>query len=308
MNYFDLHCDTITKCFDSGKKLNQNELALSLESTKKYEKWAQVFAVWIDDNRRGEDAFTYFRNVAEFLPQQIHENEASASFCRTSRDFSQAAEAGRRAALLSIEGSAALAGNMEHLFDAKRYGVSLITLTWNGHCEAGDGCRVPNAGGLTPFGFDLVRRMQKLNIVVDVSHLSEKGFWDVARTARRPFVASHSDSWSVYNHPRNLTDDQFREIVKGGGLVGLNLCGEFLRSGPSKAEDILYHVDRFLHLGGEHALSVGSDLDGCVMADGISSVEEMDRLYDLLKGAFGQEIANGIFWENAYRFFSNNLD
>ncbi len=308
MNYFDLHCDTITKCFDSGEKLGQNDLSLSLERTEKYEKWAQVFAVWIDDSRRGEGAFTYFRNVAEFLSEQIHENEAAASFCRTGRDLSKAAEAGRRAALLSIEGSAALAGNIEHLFDAKRYGVSLITLTWNGHCEAGDGCRVPNAGGLTPFGFDLVRRMQKLNIVVDVSHLSEKGFWDVARTARRPFVASHSDSWSVYNHPRNLTDDQFREIVKGGGLVGLNLCGEFLRDGPAKVEDVLYHVDRFLHLGGEHVLSVGSDLDGCVMADGIASVEEMERLYDLLKGAFGEEIADKIFWENAFRFFSNNLD
>lgn len=308
MDYFDLHCDTITKCFDAKKELAQNDLALSLERTRKYEKWAQVFAVWIDDKRRGEDAFGYFRDVAEFFQKEMRENRDTVSFCRTGRDLKSAAETGRRAALLSIEGSAALAGNMEHLFDAKRCGVSLITLTWNGHCEAGDGCGVPNAGGLTPFGFDLVRRMQKLNMVVDVSHLSEKGFWDVARAARRPFIASHSDSKAIFDHPRNLTDDQFREIVKGGGLVGINLCGEFLRGCSPKAEDVLRHVDRFLHFGGEYTLAVGSDLDGCVMADGVGSVEEMDRLYDLLKGAFGEKIAGQIFWGNAFRFFTDYLD
>lgn len=308
MNYFDLHCDTATKCFDAGKGLTQNDLALSLERTGKYEKWAQVFAVWIDDGRRGESAFGYFRNVAKFFAEEIRKNSDSASFCRSCGDLKKAAENGRRAALLSIEGSAALAGRIGHLYDAKQCGVSLITLTWNGRCEAGDGCGVPNSGGLTPFGFDLVRQMQKLNMVVDVSHLSEKGFWDVARAARKPFVASHSDSKAVYAHPRNLSDDQFREIVKGGGLVGINLCGHFLRDGSPKVEDILRHVDHFLHLGGEYALSVGSDLDGCVIADGIRSVDEMDRLYDLLKGSFGEETANHIFWENSYRFFFNNLD
>ncbi len=308
MNYFDLHCDTAAKCYDSSKKLARNDLALSLERTGKYGKWAQVFAVWIDDKRRGESAFGYFRDVAEFFSRELEENKDTAAFCRTGGDLKKAAAVGRRAALLSIEGSAALAGKAEHLYDAKRLGVSLITLTWNGRCEAGDGCGVPGAGGLTPFGFDLVRRMQKLNMIVDVSHLSDKGFWDVARAARRPFVASHSDSRTVYDHPRNLTDDQFREIVRGGGLVGINLCGEFLRGGGAKAEDVLRHVDRFLHLGGEHALAVGSDLDGCVMAEGVGSVEEMDRLHSLLQEAFGMEIADLIFWGNACRFFSENLD
>ena len=308
MNYFDLHCDTITECFEKRKELKQNDLALSLERTRKYEKWAQVFAVWIKDELRGEDAFRYFRDVAEFFAEQMKKNAGTTSFCRTGAEVKKAAETGRRAALLSIEGSAALCGKMEHLYDAKKYGVSLITLTWNGRCEAGDGCGVPDSDGLAPFGFDLVRKMQKLNMIVDVSHLSEKGFWDVARTARRPFVASHSDSKTVHDHPRNLTDDQFREIVKGGGLVGINLCGKFLRDGSPKAEDVLRHVDRFLHLGGENVLAVGSDLDGCVMADGVSAVEEMDRLYDLLKGAFGAETADRIFWGNAYRFFTENLD
>lgn len=308
MDYFDLHCDTATKCFDEGKHLAQNDLALSLERTRGYEKWAQFFAVWIDDARRGESAFDYFRGTAEFLQRELRENGDAASFCRTGEELKSSAQTGRRAALLSIEGSAALAGNLEHLYDAKRLGVSLITLTWNGRCEAGDGCGVPDAGGLTPFGFELVRRMQKLNIVVDVSHLSEKGFWDVARAARRPFIASHSDSKAVFEHRRNLTDDQFREIVKGGGLVGISPCGEFLRGASPRVDDVLRHVDHFLRLGGEHVLAVGSDLDGCVMAAGVRTADEMSRLYDLLERSFGAETADRIFWRNAFRFFTENLD
>ena len=308
MNYFDLHCDTIAKCFDGGKSLAHNDLALSLERTSGYEKWAQLFAVWIDDTKRGEEAFRYFNDCAEFLQKELRKNASTALFCRTGAELRAAAQAGRRAALLSVEGSAALAGNMEHLYDAKRLGVSLITLTWNGRCEAGDGCGVRDAEGLTPFGKELVRQMQKLNIVVDVSHLSEKGFWDVARAAKRPFIASHSDSKAVFEHRRNLTDDQFREIVKGSGLVGINLCGEFLRGDAPRIDDVLFHVDHFLHLGGEHILAVGSDLDGCVMAAGIRTADEMSRLYDLLEHAFGTEIADRIFWENAFRFFSRNLD
>jgi len=308
MNYFDLHCDTATECFDRRCGLSGNDLGLSLERTAKYEKWAQVYAVWLNDNLRGEAAFRRFRSVAEFFADQMAENAGTVSFCRTAADLKKAAGENRRAAMLSIEGSGALAGSMEHFLEAYRLGVRLVTLTWNGRCEAADGCGVPDAGGLTRFGEDLVREMNRLHVIVDVSHLSEKGFWDVARISRAPFVASHSDSKAVCGHRRNLTDGQFREIVSGGGLVGLNLCGAFLKNEGAKAEDVLRHAEHFLKLGGENVLAVGSDIDGCDMADGISRVEDMSRLYDLLAGEFGAEIAGKIFWDNAARFFEENLN
>ena len=148
--------------------------------------------------------------------------------------------------------------------------------------------------------------MEELGIVVDVSHLSEKGFRDVARLARRPFVATHSDSKSVQDHPRNLTDDQFREIVRGGGLVGLNLYAPFV-GGKGGVSDLLRHAERFLSLGGEKALAVGADFDGCELRAEIRGVGDMDRLYGAMCGRFGKRTADDVFFNNAFRFFTENL-
>ncbi len=307
LKYFDLHCDTATECCEKHCGLRSNDLCVSLEKGRRYENWAQIFAIWLDDGRRGGDAYRYFRRVAGFFADEMKKNADVVSFCRSSAEIEKAAGESKEIALLSIEGSAALAGSLEHLRDAWQAGVRLITLTWNGRCEAGDGCKAEDAGGLTPFGFDLVREMNRQGIVVDVSHLSEPGFWDVARAAQKPFVATHSDSKSVCGCERNLTDDQFREIVKGGGLVGINFFEKFLSDGHATLDDLLRHVDHFLHLGGEKAVAVGSDFDGCRLVEGIRGMEDMDRLHGLLSEKFGAETADAIFYGNAYRFFTENL-
>ncbi len=307
MNYFDLHCDTASECCRIPCGLRSNGLHISLERTEKYEKWAQIFAVWTNDSLRGENAFRYFKKVAEFFAGEIQKNADIAVSCRSSNELRKNIAGKKRIALLSIEGSASLAGKIEHLYDARQLGVRLITLTWNGHCEAGDGCGVPNAGGLTSFGKELVKEMNRTRTIVDVSHLSEKGFWDVARIAERPFVATHSNSKTVCRSERNLSDSQFREIVRDGGLVGINLFRDFVKDGSATPDDLMKHVDHFLHLGGERILAVGSDFDGCSLMDGINGVEDMDRLYRLIQKKFGEETAKRIFWENACRFFTNEL-
>lgn len=308
MKYFDLHCDTITECYEKHLSLKSNRLNISLEKGLKYESWAQIFAIWLKDEQRGEEAFRYFSDVVKFFNEEMAKNAETVTFCRTSEEIKKAAEESKEIALLSIEGAGALAGKMQHLYDARNAGVRLITLTWNGRCETGDGCKVQDAGGLTPFGVDLVREMNKLNIIVDVSHLSEPGFWDVARHAQKPFVATHSDSRAICDCERNLTDDQFREIVQVGGLVGINYFDKFLSQSHAAFDDIFRHVDHFLNLGGEKVVAMGSDFDGCKLADGIRGLEDMDSLYDAIRGEFGEEIADSIFYANAYRFFTENLD
>ena len=307
MKYFDLHCDTVTECYEKHDGIRSNQFNVNLEKGKKYESWAQVFAIWLKDDQRGAQAFQYLSDVAKFFADEMDKNAQWVSFCRCGADMEQAVKESKEIALLSIEGAAGLDGKMEHLYDAWKMGVRLITLTWNGRCETGDGCKVQDAGGLTPFGFDLVREMNRLNVVVDVSHLSEKGFWDVARTAQKPFIATHSDSRALCDCERNLTDDQFREIVQVGGLVGINFFQEFLSKEPATLDDLLRHVDHFLNLGGEKVVAMGSDFDGCKLVQGIRGLEDMDHLYDVLSREFGKDITDGILYTNAYRFFTNNI-
>lgn len=307
MNCFDLHCDTAGECYRKKQTLAENDLALSFGRTVRYEKWAQIFAVWIDDDLRGDAAWNYFLGASDYFFRQLAENAPAVSFCRTGAELKRAAAEGKRAALLSAEGSAAFGGSLERLREAERIGLRLVTLTWNGRCEAGDGCGVPEAGGLTPFGFDLLREMERLGVTADVSHLSEAGFWDVARAARRPFAASHSDSAAVRAHRRNLTDAQFCEIAQGGGLVGLNFFADFLREKGACAEDVVRHAEHFLELGGENTLALGSDFDGGTPCAGLARVEEEGSLHGLFVREFGRETADRIFWGNAFRFFCENL-
>lgn len=307
MRYFDLHCDTASECNRKGLELNRNGLHVSLEKTGRFERWAQFFAVWIDDALRGERAYRHFKAVCRDFKEKLARAGAGAPvLCRSGEDLARAGRAGRNMALLSIEGGAALGGAIDRLADVFEAGVRMMTLTWNGPNELGDGCMTPNADGLSAFGKDAVREMGALGMVVDVSHLSEKGFWDVARLAEGPFVATHSDSKAVEDHPRNLTDAQFREIARRGGLVGLNLYAPFV-GGAGSIADVLRHAEHFLALGGEKALAVGADFDGCSLKAEIRGVGDMDLLYAAMRARFGSRIADGVFFDNAFRFFTENL-
>lgn len=306
MDYFDLHCDTATEIYKKHLSLDENNLNVSLKKVKKYQRWAQVFAVWIDDGLRGDKAWRYFCDVRDYFMTEVNSGGA-LEFCRCAADLKDAAETKKNAALLSIEGGAALGGKEENIYGAYEKGVRLITLTWNGRCETGDGCMEPDAGGLTQFGLQTVREMNRLNMIVDVSHLSEAGFWDVARAAQKPFAATHSDSKAICPNKRNLTDEQFKEIARGGGVVGINLHRAFLSGDTAGIEDVLRHAEHFLELGGEKTLAVGADFDGCDLPKEIGGAEDMDKIYNAMCARFGESTAQNIFYSNAYNFFIKNL-
>lgn len=310
MKYFDMHCDTIAECHDKNVGLAHNDLHWSLERAGIYRPVVQVFAAFIHDKYRGEAAERRFDELCGTFLAQMRENADAISFCKTGKELQAAIDGKKAAAILSIEGAAALAGKMENLQKAYDRGVRIITLTWNGRCEVGDGVGVtgPDAGGLTPFGLDVVSRMGQLGMVVDVSHLSEAGFWDVAAHAARPFIASHSNAKAVCGHRRNLTDRQFAEIVRRGGLVGINLYHSFLADdGDATMKDILDHVEHFLSRGGESVLAMGGDLDGSTLPAGFAGVQDIARIYEELLRHYPQKTADAIFFDNAARFFTGFL-
>ena len=143
--------------------------------------------------------------------------------------------------------------------------------------------------------------MEDLHILVDVSHLSEAGFWDVVEIARRPILASHSNIKSVWNHTRNLTDEQITAIIKNQGVIGLNFYEEFV-GGSRDLDMIRAHLDRLLELGGGKTAALGGDWDGCDTMAGLPAIDSLPRLYEhLLRHGYTETVVQDLFYNNLMR-------
>jgi len=300
-----LHCDTISECLNKNESINENTLQLSLLHGCSYSPWFQCFAAWIPDTFRGKDATDLFEKINSKFKEEIRLNQNKMLQCKTKEDFLLAVQQHKCGAILTVEGGAALAGSFEKIAHLANCGVKVLTLTWNGHCEIGDGAMVENPHGLTPFGKKAVHELERCGIVIDVSHASEPLFYDVAAQATKPFIATHSNARKICGHKRNLTDEQFTIIKNRGGLVGLNFFPNFLNDkNVANFDDILRHAEHFLSLGGKKVLAIGSDFDGATMPNGITGIESIETLANyFLQHNYSQELVNAIFYQNAYNFF-----
>ena len=307
MKYFDLHCDTIAECWKRKKDLWDNDLHLSLRRGAGYRPWMQCFAVWIPDELRGEEAYRYFESVHGELLRQAELHQGRLQICRDAADFSTVIQTDKCGAVFTVEGGAALGGKLERVARLRECGVKAVTLTWNASCEIGDGAEVEHPKGLTAFGKELVRELERSRIAVDVSHASEPLFWDVAELARRPFLATHSDARALCGHPRNLTDKQFRAVRDQGGVVGVTFVRRFLDdSWEAGVEDVARHIEHFLALGGERTVALGGDFDGTDLPDGMTGVESVELLAEwMLRHNYPESLVEAVFFDNAYRFFTS---
>jgi membrane dipeptidase len=168
------------------------------------------------------------------------------------------------------------------------------------------------ARGLKPFGKDAVRRMNELGMVVDVSHLSDGGFYDVAALSQKPFVASHSNCRALCPHPRNLTDDMIRILADKGGIAGLNFGPQFLNADPARTEStverISAHARHFINIGGSECVALGSDFDGITGNLEVGTVEKMPLLFDQFsRDGLSDAVIEKIAWKNALRTLKDIL-
>lgn len=306
MRLFDMHCDTLYECCQRHLPLTENTLQLDLKRGRRYERWAQVFAVWMPDTLRGEAAYAQCCDMLTFAHEAASRQPQTMRIVRDGADFDEAFADGCCAAVLAVEGGAALAGQLGHIDDLAARGVKIITVTWNGSNELGHGSGSGYDEGLTPFGKAAVRRMEEKGILPDVSHLNERGFWDVVETATGPFIASHSVSAAVHPHARNLTDAQFAAIRDRGGVVGLNLCDAHL--GGATFEQLERHLDHYLALGGEGTVGFGCDFDGTDLPTGWGGIEVMERIYAyLLHRNYEEALLTRLFFGNCVDFFTSAL-
>ena len=323
ISYFDAHCDTVYRCMETGEAsaleygesreeqrryyaasghLRKNGGHIDLERGRQFRRCAQFFALFHDAAEAPADGmWAQCQRMHDFFLREMADNADIARHCRTGAEVDEAVAQGKVAALLSIEGADLIDCDVHRIETVAGWGVRLLNPVWNrANVLSGTNAEEPERG-LSAEGRDFIRVMEEYGIYPDVSHLSDAGFWDLVRMARRPIIASHSNARAICPHRRNLTDDQFRAIRDLGGVVGLNLYLHFV--GESTMDALVAHVEHFLALGGEKTLCLGGDMDGCeALAGGMTGIQDMPKLYDALKArGYGEALLEDIFWNNLRR-------
>ena len=314
-NIVDLHCDTLMGCY-RGMPLAKNDGHIDLEKLQKGGALAQFFAIWIPTGpsaeRHGvhEGPYPYFQHTYEAYLREMELNKAVIAPALCYADIQKNLAEGKISSILTIEdGGSVFEGKMERLEEAYQKGVRLITLTWFYENCIGFPCSKDRPDlmdmGLKPFGIDAVRRMNELGIVVDVSHLSDGGFWDVVKYSTKPFVASHSCCRALAGHPRDLSDEMLRALAEKGGAIGVNFCTNFLVDGGapmSRIDDVVRHLKHMLDVAGEDAPAFGSDFDGIDDQLEWKDYAGMPLIVDALgKAGFTERQIDKICHENALR-------
>ncbi len=274
MEFFDAHADTMSELLDQNTELCHNSLHIDAKRLSAYSSYTQVFAAFIAPEYKDSAMERAVRIIEKFYEET---KKCGITVCKSYSDWKKAKTPIK--AFLSLEGGEPIQ-TIDDLCKLYKMGVRMIAPTWNFRNKIACGVMEEKDTGLSTFGEEVIREMNRLGIIIDASHLSEKSFWDVLRISKKPICASHSNSKAVKDHPRNLTDEQFLAIVKTGGVVGINLYPPFL---GDKAEDVIRHIDRFLRLGGEDNIGLGSDFDGVdCLPDGVCGVEDMEGIIKML--------------------------
>lgn len=307
MNFpvFDLHCDTLSRLLgrqmDSFGSLAQNDGHISLERARKLCGYAQCFAVFTTDMWKEKSPVSpvqsFERQLAQFQKAMADNKDIAMAY--SAEDVIQNYESGLMSGILTIEGPAGFEFDPELLLDMSLVGFRMTSLGWNEKNPL-TGSNV-TGGGLTLLGKEYVKEAQKHKMIVDVSHISDEGFWDIMNITEKPVVASHSNSRSVHNHSRNLTDDMFRALCQTGGLAGINLYSAFLGENAD-IDRVCDHIFHFLELdpSGKH-IALGGDLDGCEsLPSGFDGVDDYPKIASrLLQRGLSAETIRDIYWNNA---------
>ncbi|MCL6443747.1 MAG: dipeptidase [Alicyclobacillus sp.] len=228
---------------------------------------------------------------------------------RTATDLRAVRQAGEIAALLSVEGAACVRGQTSLVRILHHLGVRGMGLTWNPANDLADGCGEPRGGGLTEAGIRVVQEMARLQMWVDLAHLSDAGVQDVFRYCDGPIMASHANARAIYPHPRNLTDEVIVEIVRRNGWIGLTFEGSFLND-PSvvQIDDVFRHLDHMLSLGAERCVGFGSDFDGLFhTVPGLADAADYRAFAELVVARYGESLGRAVLFENFERFLLNTL-
>jgi membrane dipeptidase len=300
----DLHADTVQDLAAGTRTLGARSRRGHLDLPRMRDGGidVQVFAVYVAPRDAGVGGARAGRLI-DVIKRELDSNAGGIALATTTADIERARRAGAVAAVLSIENGDALEGHLDAVDTFHAAGVRMLSLTWNASNALGDGALGSTHGGLTDLGRMVLRRMNQIGMVVDVSHLSEASFWDALAVTRGPLLASHANAASVHAHSRNLTDRQLRAIARRSGVVGVAFVPQFL--GASTLARVLDHVDHMVAVMGIDYVALGSDFDGFRRAPaGLDDATKLPNLTaGLLARGYQPTAIRKILGENALRVF-----
>ncbi|MFX3634270.1 MAG: dipeptidase [Candidatus Pristimantibacillus sp.] len=306
----DFHCDVLSKLLVDPKLTFMNSRSDKLDVTYERLKQAgtvvQTFAIYIPESINGpiepilESIDRFYQHVLTCPDMKLIQTKA---------DLSECLALGKIGAMLSLEGVDGLQGNLSLLRVLYQLGVRAAGLTWNHANWAADGVMEPRGGGLTAKGKELIQECDKLGILVDVSHLSERAFWETADAATKTIIASHSNARAVLDHPRNLTDEQLKAIIALQGMIGITFVPWFVANGEYVTiDDVLRHVEHVCELGGENHLMFGSDFDGIDHhVNELTHPGQVHALREALLRCYSEEQVKRFLSGNALSFLNHHL-
>ena len=308
----DGHCDSILDAVTGHRSLTEESTDghLDFPRLKKAGISVQFFAAYIGSDFKPERSLKRALQLIDTFYYEIEKSQGQVSLVTNYQEIVSTTSQGHIGALLAIEGGEAIAEDLGVLRMLYRLGVRSIGLTWNQRNAIADGVgERASGGGLTVFGKAVIQEMNNLGILIDVSHISERGFWDVLATSSKPIVATHSNSMSVCNHPRNLNDKQIKALAKSGGVMGMNFAPDFICPMSPSLNRLVDHIDYIADLVGIEVIGLGSDFDGIEETpEGLENVTKLPRIFEELSNrGYKDEQIRKIAGENFLRVIKEVL-
>ncbi len=327
MKYIDMHCDTIAELYykkAAGKPyaLYENDLHIDITKLLRGDCLVQNFAAFVNMHSH-KSPYEYVNTLIDIFYEQMELNSQYIGHVVNTQQILDNSAAGKVSALLTIEEGEAIEGDISNLQKFYDRGVRMISFTWNfknslstpNGFDCDEYCNVIPGEGLTAAGYEFIEEAERLGIILDISHISDSGLRDVLSTAKKPFVASHSNCRALCTNTRNLTDEYIRDMADKGCISGVNFCSPFLHTHKDTAdygctaERVVRHILHMIKIGGEDFPAIGTDYDGIDSLNlEMKNASYMSLLADeMQRKGLSEDQIEKVMYKNAFRVYKEIL-
>lgn len=314
MKIVDMHCDTLIEGWRHPEKsFYDGDFSINLKLLKENYSLVQFFAMYLSRiEMKTMDPYDILKGIHEYYTKQMELHKDIIRPVYSVEEVMKNKEEGILSSLLTVEDGVFIDGKIERIQEVYDMGVRLITLMWGFENTVGFPCMDDpeiHMKGLKPFGIEVVEKMNDLGMIIDVSHMSEGGFYDVAKYSKQPFVASHSCARALCNHRRNLTDDQLKVLGEKGGFVGVNFECSFLKEGSNRAtvDQVVEHLEYMKNKAGIDAIGFGSDFDGIDDNGEMENYSGFNKILTAMESKFTYDEIDKITHLNSLRVMKDVL-